>query len=456
MTNKKEPLSIIAVKTLLAVIIFAGIGTIIIGGGLLIGERGKISDRKQEVKYCEKDSDCGWGTIQSDPLRFGCKLNGTEKGPSNAKCICDKNFVPPKCKEVIIKEEVTITTDKTEYERGETVEITVKNNLDEKIVLSVGCSGFFLKIQEFSDGEWKQLITSCGVCERELSDLIDLHTLKIYNWNQQTFTDIGDCNSLEQVLSGRYKVMVYYMVGGKFVKTVYSNEFTIKEKSAFDARCSEKVKFSGYCEIASIGIEFDSNKGKCVIKYGSCHVESPFKTLEECQEVCEKNNRKVKYQIFSTSLGTSDKEEMIDYAYIYKDDKLPKTIELEDNVITIQKIEIQKTGGFMAYATIATILYNDKEKKIGFWHPDGKIQNKENGCLDKDNKQVCGGGLAMNIKEWTEESTKEEKEKGILSATYLKRFSLQEIDYDFNSDDWNYVKIILSLYREPNYPITTF
>jgi|GEM_PF-4434157 len=41
MSNRKEPLSLITVKTLLAVIIFAGVGTIIVEGGLLIGERGK-------------------------------------------------------------------------------------------------------------------------------------------------------------------------------------------------------------------------------------------------------------------------------------------------------------------------------------------------------------------------------------------------------------------------------
>ncbi len=41
---KKEPLSIIIVKTLLAVIIFAGIGTIIVGGAWLIGKQGVISE----------------------------------------------------------------------------------------------------------------------------------------------------------------------------------------------------------------------------------------------------------------------------------------------------------------------------------------------------------------------------------------------------------------------------
>jgi len=45
MPNKKEPLSLITIKTLLAVIIFTGVGVIIVGGGWLIGEsRRKVSD----------------------------------------------------------------------------------------------------------------------------------------------------------------------------------------------------------------------------------------------------------------------------------------------------------------------------------------------------------------------------------------------------------------------------
>ena len=63
----------------------------------------------------------------------------------------------------------------------------------------------------------------------------------------------------------------------------------VSKDKALDPRCGEKVKFSGNCEIARLGFEFDSNKGKCVRKTGSCNVETPFNTLEKCQEVCERN-----------------------------------------------------------------------------------------------------------------------------------------------------------------------
>lgn len=58
---KKEALSIIIIKTILAVIIFAGMGTIIVGGGWLIGKQGEISlpyYQPSDKSECKIDSDC--------------------------------------------------------------------------------------------------------------------------------------------------------------------------------------------------------------------------------------------------------------------------------------------------------------------------------------------------------------------------------------------------------------
>jgi len=64
MPNKKEPLSIMTVKTLLAVIIFTGVGTIIVGGGWLIGKHceNKANDKiikpvDQEMRKCIKEGE---------------------------------------------------------------------------------------------------------------------------------------------------------------------------------------------------------------------------------------------------------------------------------------------------------------------------------------------------------------------------------------------------------------
>jgi len=53
--------------------------------------------------------------------------------------------------------------------------------------------------------------------------------------------------------------------------------------------CKQKVKGNGMCEAYSEGYEFDNSVGKCVKKgVSGCSFEVPFKTLKECQSVCEK------------------------------------------------------------------------------------------------------------------------------------------------------------------------
>ena len=53
--------------------------------------------------------------------------------------------------------------------------------------------------------------------------------------------------------------------------------------------CKQKVKGNGMCEAYFEGYEFDNSVDKCVKKgVSGCSFETPFKTLEECQSVCEK------------------------------------------------------------------------------------------------------------------------------------------------------------------------
>jgi hypothetical protein len=51
--------------------------------------------------------------------------------------------------------------------------------------------------------------------------------------------------------------------------------------------CSQKIRAIGKCETSFYGYEFDGNR---CIKRGiiGCSIKSPFKTLEECREKCEK------------------------------------------------------------------------------------------------------------------------------------------------------------------------
>ena len=107
---------------------------------------------------------------------------------------------------------------------------------------------------------------------------------------------------LKQVSYGKFKVEFCYFdeedvdptnmpgYAAPDKKKCVESEFTIKEKSALDPRCSEIVKIIGNCDAEVQGYHFDLDTEECVAVNGSgCSIETPFETLEECQEVCEKN-----------------------------------------------------------------------------------------------------------------------------------------------------------------------
>ncbi|MCK5123477.1 MAG: hypothetical protein KAQ87_05035 [Candidatus Pacebacteria bacterium] len=295
-------------------------------------------------------------------------------------CKCE-NGKCEKVKEETI-EEMSITTDKMEYERGETVNITVKNNLDNQIkhFKGIGCG-----LQGFSNKHKEWVNASSRSCKWEGEDKLKSNSEYSFNWitsrtglekyriafhyQEQELIETKEIGKIicegedipeeleKLLLSGdwiksnnkgcatcdacgcscvaknvwivggatidinyvscggngytiKYKGEEYNCVPENYKplyeqasiypkvpegwETIYSNEFTIKEKSAFDSRCSEKVTFDSPCHMSKIinGYEFDLTLNKCkeVSVYGGCSFETPFKTLEECQEVCEKSN----------------------------------------------------------------------------------------------------------------------------------------------------------------------
>jgi len=323
---KKEPLSIIVVKTLLAVIIFTGVGTIIVGGGWLIGKQGKVSE-----------------PIQQQPAT---------------------------------KDEVTITTDKTEYEQGETINITVKNDLDKYIffISPPFRNDSTLKFKGLYGNEWEDIIlypkyrfpsvmTVLGPKKEEKISIkiseIKKRCIKEKNMNK----NLLEFNKYKVGFIYDSGVLGYYDVSHpvnptemkKLLKNgekVYSNEFTIKEKSVLDSRCSEKLRGVGDCKVLRIGYEFDSATGKC-IKEGinGCSFETPFKTLEECQKVCEKdykkeiscniedikNSKKFESLVITQAMQKDITDEIM--IYLYFDHKLSdeEVQEIEQFGITIYK-----------------------------------------------------------------------------------------------------------------------
>ena len=241
--------------------------------------------------------------IEENRIRAMCKSKPCAVEFDRYTCKCENG----KCEKVKIElvEEVIITTDKTEYEQGEMIKITIENNSDKEQKVSYPP----YIIEEFKNNNWieiKQIWCPCGVfCEEVEWLFIKSEDELEYEWNQQK----SWCNDLEfltypetisaQVSIGKYRIKSIKIgfPDSENHETIYSNEFTIKEKSALDARCGEKVKFDSPCYLSRIieGYEFDPVLNKCkeITVYGGCSFETPFESLEECQEVCEKKENDV-------------------------------------------------------------------------------------------------------------------------------------------------------------------
>jgi len=137
-------------------------------------------------------------------------------------------------------ETVIITTDKTEYNQGEVVKITIKNNLERDICYFTpqgsDCYLTPYKVYQFYNEEWKLLKTgdpsiiciqviSSPICE----ELIESNKSQEFNWDQGVMENMcseyegkGEC----QIPAGKYKIS--FKIGD--FGEIYSIEFTIKEK----------------------------------------------------------------------------------------------------------------------------------------------------------------------------------------------------------------------------------
>lgn len=129
--------------------------------------------------------------------------------------------------------EVTITTDKTEYEQGETIEITVKNALDKDIVYITTCIVEPYRVQNFLNDKWLDFVEiesspRCLAKEPQFTyEKVKAGQSVEFSWDQKRILpDFGWASS------GRYRVLFSYKESetSEELKTIYSNEFTIKEK----------------------------------------------------------------------------------------------------------------------------------------------------------------------------------------------------------------------------------
>ena len=138
--------------------------------------------------------------------------------------------------------EVTITTDKTEYDQGETIKVTLENNLNESIysygLFQFGCGALYLQREDLS-GNWKDVDTF--ICPVPMPPPVIEYKAgekKSYCFNQKIDYE-------EKVLAepGRYRFKFIYYIECEpqdsdrslFIcpsenkKTIYSNEFIIEK-----------------------------------------------------------------------------------------------------------------------------------------------------------------------------------------------------------------------------------
>jgi len=135
---------------------------------------------------------------------------------------------------------VTITTDKTEYKQGESVKITLKNDLKKSIFSHIG-SGTPVFCIEYVErktpaGNWEELFAQCQyphcIYDIDAPGEIKPGQSKTLEWKPLIYID-GTLKRI-QAGSGIYRLISLYQIrGGPSSenwewKTTKSNEFTIK------------------------------------------------------------------------------------------------------------------------------------------------------------------------------------------------------------------------------------
>ena len=293
--TQRELFSLATIKTLLAILIFTALGTIILGGGYMIANYSKWcgqdlnSDRKiiinKEHKICQIDSDCAHIMTECS-CNCGQAVNKKYKDEydklRDLKCgsyqgkLCSMicNGIP-KCVDNICQlvdenEDVSMTTDKTEYQMGEEVKLTVENNLNKEIELKVG-------FQNYKNNKWEDISSNvfCFYSGRECESIkISSKSKKELNWNQKVPWSDENLKGL-----CRFKIRIWdddnnTTAMADFPSIYYSNEFTIEDSVA----------------IPPPGNIVCSQDSDCEARFSSCdcqyHCINKLDNIEECDCEC--------------------------------------------------------------------------------------------------------------------------------------------------------------------------
>ncbi len=161
------------------------------------------------------------------------------------------------------EEKVTLTTDKTEYEKGETVTLSLQNGSGESVYIKpMEFNRFFIEMKSAS-GEWMALEVQLNTPIVESLDIRDYKKIEPgesfeFTWSQKHYTGTGTPRYTE-ANEGTYRAKMEYLTHSKTQEpdlwnkslpanlpgpedftTVYSNEFEIngaEKKPEFNLTC---------------------------------------------------------------------------------------------------------------------------------------------------------------------------------------------------------------------------
>ena len=137
---------------------------------------------------------------------------------------------------------VIVTTDKTEYEQGEIIKITIRNNLNESIYSHIGSSTPIYSIdhieKERSNGTWEKLFAQCRCphCIEKIGAPKEIKPgqSKVFRWKPLIYLN-GTSKAVQPEI-GTYRIAILYQIRKGSTPenwkwhAVYSNKFTIKKK----------------------------------------------------------------------------------------------------------------------------------------------------------------------------------------------------------------------------------